>query len=350
MASAVIKYKIKGELKMKKLLAIILAACMACTFAGCGSKDDSSTNTTTKADVADSTNETGEKLKIGFINHSLGDPFQQFMLLGGKETAKSLGYDFVSGSSEDDSAKEQDLIRNFANQGVSLLVLGASTKASGETAIELAHSLGMKVVTMDSIQEDSEAECQVGGDDVAAGYIAGIQLAEAIGGKGEVAIAKFPSPIPPSDDRVTGFKQAFAEYPDITVISEDGPDSDSISAMNWASAIMQAHPNIKGFISIMDIHGLGIVRAIQNAGKEDEIKAVTVVESETSYEELTNEDSPLECVVAMHSYNYGAISVFMLDRLANDRPVPSIIKTTGVAVTAENVDEYMELLKKQQID
>jgi len=221
---------------------------MAFSFAACGSKtDDSSTAATTKKDdvAVATTGTTSEKLKVGFINHDLNDPFQQFMLLGGKETAESLGYDFVSGTPNNDPIKEQELVRNFASQGVTLLVLGSTTKASGETSIELAHSLGMKVVTMDSIQPDSKAECQVGGDDIAAGYIAGKQLAEAMGGKGEVAIAKYPSPIPPSDDRVTGFKNAFAEYPGITVIAEDGPEADSISAMNWAANIMQDTQTLK---------------------------------------------------------------------------------------------------------
>jgi len=97
----------------------------------------------------------------------------------------------------------------------------------------------------------------------------------------------------------------------------------------------------------MDIHGLGIVRAIQNNKKEKDISCVTVVESEASYTELQNASSPLKSVVAMHSYNYGAISVFMLDRMVNERPAPSIVKTTGVAVTPENVDTYMDLIKKQ---
>ena len=49
---------------------------------------------------------------------------------------------------------------------------------------QLLPLLGMKVVTMDSIQPDSLAEGQVGGDDVAAGYLAAKALAEAIGGEG----------------------------------------------------------------------------------------------------------------------------------------------------------------------
>jgi ABC-type sugar transport system substrate-binding protein len=334
---------------MKKVLAIVLTACMVMGLTACGNEVNETSN-----EVVTNAEETGTEMaakgKVGFINHDLNDPFQQFMLLGGKETAEALGYEFVSGSAENDPIKEQDLINNFASQGVTLLVLGSTTKASGETAIDLAHELGMKVVTMDSIQEDSKADCQVGGDDIAAGYIAGIQLAEAMGGEGEVAIAKYPAPIPPSDDRVIGFYKAFDEYPGITVIAEDGPDADQMAAQTWAIDIIQAHPDVKGFISIMDVHGLGIVRGVENAGKEDSVSVVTVVESEDSYTELKNEGTPLKCVVAMHSYNYGAISVFALDRLENGRPAPSIIKTTGVAVTTENVDFYMDLIKAQSVN
>ncbi len=329
---------------IKKVLAAALALSMLTTV-GCTAEPVES-----EAPAESSQEETGEKAVVGFINHNLNDPFQQFMLLGGEETAASLGYEFVSGSAEDDPMQEQELIRNFASQGVTLLVLGATTKESGEAAIELAHELGMKVVTMDSIQPDSEADCQVGGDDEAAGYIAGIQLAEAIGGEGQVAIAKYPSPIPPSEDRVAGFYRAFEEYPGIEVIAEDGPDADPVAAQTWTTDIIQAHPDVKGFISIMDIHGLGITRGVENAGKENDISVVTVVESEDSYTELQKESSPLKSVVAMHSYNYGAVSVFMLDRMEQGRPVPTVVKTTGVAVTAENVDTYMDLIKAQTVE
>ncbi|WP_317855237.1 sugar ABC transporter substrate-binding protein [Chakrabartyella piscis] len=322
----------------RALAGITVLSMLAAT--GCASTSTASTDTAT-ADAAES------KGAIGFINHDLNDPFQQYMLLGGQETAAKLGYEFFSGSAENDPLQEQDLIKTFASRGVSLLVLGSTTKESGEAAIELAHEYGMKVVTMDSIQDDSLADSQVGGDDVAAGYIAGIELAEAMGGEGEVAICKYPSEIPPSEDRVEGFYLAFEEYPGITVIAEDGPDADQISAQTWATDIMQAHPDVKGFISIMDAHGIGIVRGVENVGKEDSVAVVTVVESQDSYKELQVEGTPLKAVVAMHSYNYGSLSVNLLDEMNCNRPAPSILKTTGVAVTVDNVEEYMDLIIAQ---
>ena len=61
------------------------------------------------------------------------------------------------------------------------------------------------------------------------------------------------------------------------------------------------------------------------------------------YEEM--KEGEVVCgVFAMHSYNYGALSVFLLDRLHNSRPVPYIVKTTGVLVTRENVDENIAYL------
>ncbi len=330
----------------KKTAAVLATVAMlAAMVTGCGT---ATTDTTTDAATTEATtDESGSKGVIGFINHDLNDPFQQYMLLGGQETAEKLGYDFVSGSAENDPLQEQELIKNFASQGVTLLVLGSTTKESGEAAIELAHELGMKVVTMDSIQDDSEADCQVGGDDFAAGYIAGIELAEAIGGEGEVAICKYPSEIPPSEDRVDGFYAAFEEYPGITVIAEDGPDADQIAAQTWATDIMQAHPDVVGFISIMDAHGIGIVRAVENVGAEDTVAVVTVCESQDSYTELQADGSPLKAVVAMSPYNYGSVSVFMLDEMNSGRPVPSIVKTTGAAVTIDNVAENMEFIIAQ---
>ena len=201
----------------------------------------------------------------------------------------------------------------------------------------------MKVVTMDSVQPDSKAESQVGGDDIEAGYYAAKNLAEAIGGKGKVAINKFPDPIPPSEDRVKGFYKAFSEYPEIEVVTEAGPGYDTIKAMNWTAATIQAHPDIKGFISIEDTSALGIVRGIENAQKEGQIFSATVVESASIYKEL-KKNKVIKGVFAMHSYNYGALSVTLLDIINRNRPVPFIVKTTGVLVTKDNVDKNLEYL------
>lgn len=319
---------------MKRVSLVLLALSVSFSLAGCNQG------------VSDGSAAPGSgapKPVMGLMQHNQSDSFQRAMLKGAQESADALGYELLDAAANDDPIKELEIIRNFSKRGVKLLILGSTTQAAGVAGVELAHSLGMKVVTMDSIQPDSLAEGQVGGDDVAAGYVAAKALAKAIGGEGKVAISKFPDPIPPSDDRVKGFYQAFEEYPGIEVVADAGTGFDTLKAMNWAAAIIQANPDIKGFISIEDTSALGIVRAIENAKLKDQIKTVTVVESQAIYEEL--KEGPIVVgVFAMHSYNYGALSVFLLDRLHNNRPVPYIVKTTGVLITQENVDENMAYL------
>jgi len=319
---------------MKRLATILLALSVTISLTGC--KEDPSSNSAAQGSGA-------QKPVMGLMQHNQSDSFQRAMLKGAQESAEALGYELLDAAANDDPVKELEIIRNFSKRGVKLLILGSTTQAAGVAGVELAYSLGMKVVTMDSIQPYSLAEGQVGGDDVAAGYAAAKALAKAIGGEGKVAISKFPDPIPPSEDRVKGFYQAFAEHPGIEVVADAGTGFDTLKAMNWAAAIIQANPAIKGFISIEDTSGLGIVRAIENANLEGQIKTVTVVESQAIYEEV-KKGKIVSGVFAMHSYNYGALSVFLLDRIHNNRPVPHIVKTTGVLVTQENVDENMAYL------
>ena len=319
---------------MKRRVFMLLALIVILSLTGC--KEGSSSNSGAQGGDA-------PKPVMGMMQHTQADSFQQAMLKGAQESAQALGYQLLDAAANDDPVKELEIIRTFSKRGVTLLILGSTTQAAGVAGVELAHSLGMKVVTMDSIQPDSLAEGQVGGDDVAAGYGAAKALTKAIGGEGKVAISKFPSPIPPSDDRVKGFYQAFAEHPGIEVVADAGTGFDTLEAMNWAAAIIRANPDIKGFISIEDTSGLGIVRAVENAKLEGQIKTVSVVESQAIYEEV-KKGTVVAGVFAMHSYNYGALSVFLLDRIHNNRPVPYIVKTTGVLVTQENLEESMAYL------
>lgn len=307
---------------MRKLLKVVPALALASTLGAAGHvlADDG-------------------KGVIGILVHNQADAFMQSIVSGAEEQASALGYDVVSASSDEDSIKELESIRTFRKQGVTLLALASTTQAAGAASVDLAQSFGMKVVTIDSIQSDSKADSQVGGDDIAAGYNAAKSLAEAIGGSGKVAISKWPDPIPPSDNRVIGFMEAFGEYPDITVVAEDGTGHDTLEAMNWATAVLQKNPDIKGYISIEDTSGLGLVRAVENAGKQDQIKVASVGDSEAAMKEVQR--GSMVSLFAMRPYNFGSIAVSVLDRMNNDRAMPYIIKSTGVLISAENVEENL---------
>jgi ribose transport system substrate-binding protein len=69
-------------------------------------------------------------------------------------------------------------------------------------------------------------------------------------------------------------KKVFAKYPDIKVVAT-GIDNDSIeTGQKQASAIMQAHPNLVGWVACDASGPVGIGQAIRESGKAGKVQEV----------------------------------------------------------------------------
>ena len=281
---------------------------------------------------------------IGLINHSIGDEFQSSMKAGAIETAEKLGYKVESAISDGDTSRQQQLIRNFSRQGAVGILLGSHSPEAADAGVQLAQSLGMKVVTLDSNPTNAIPAGTVGGKDVEAGYITGKNLAEAMDGEGKVAIWKFPTPIRPSVLRVEGFHKAFDEYPDIEVVVEQSTDFDALEAMKWAQAIIKGNPDLKGFISINNTAGIGIARGVEQADKLDQIKNATINEGREAFQAI--EEGKLIGTYSMNADNFGAIGALELDRALNGKATARTVEASGVWIDENNVSEMYKYLEK----
>ena len=80
---------------------------------------------------------------------------------------------------------------------------------------------GIPVIAWDADAPESQRIAYVGTDNVAAGKIAGEELAKAIGGKGKVAILTGSLTAVNANQRIEGFKEALKAYPDIEIVATE---------------------------------------------------------------------------------------------------------------------------------
>ncbi|HHU53852.1 MAG TPA: substrate-binding domain-containing protein [Clostridiaceae bacterium] len=71
-------------------------------------------------------------------------------------------------------------------------------------------------------------------------------LAEAIGYEGEVACLDGTIGASSHEERIEGFNEVMAKYPDITVVDRQRDDDDLEKAVQLTEAFIQKHPNLKG--------------------------------------------------------------------------------------------------------
>ena len=95
------------------------------------------------------------------------------------------------------------------------------------------------------------------------------KMAELIGGKGEVAVIVHDQTSRTGIDRRDGFLNQMKEkYPDIKVVDLQYGGGDQLKSTDLAKAIIQAHPELKGFFGANEGSIIGVLNAVKELKKK----------------------------------------------------------------------------------
>jgi ribose transport system substrate-binding protein len=140
--------------------------------------------------------------------------------------------------------------------------------------LERAKAEGIPVIGFDSGVDSDIPVTTVTTDNIAAAGAAADKMAELIGEEGEVAVIAHDQTSRTGIDRVDGFTKRVAEaYPNMTVVDVQYGDGDPLKSTDIAKAVIQAHPNLKGFFGANE----GSIRGVINAVTELDMAGKLVV-------------------------------------------------------------------------
>jgi len=142
-------------------------------------------------------------------------------------------------------------------------------------SIDKAVDAGIPVVTILGDLPDSKRLAFVGSYQYDLGYTGGKAIAEALGGKGKVAILSIPG-VQMFDDREQGYRTAFKEYPGIEVVQVGDTKADTVTAVSVAKDIMQRQPDLAAFVGTDSTGGIGAGPAVKEAGMIGQVKVVSM--------------------------------------------------------------------------
>ncbi len=247
---------------MKKLSWFAVLLVVGPILSGCG-RDSADTQT---------------KGRIGMTCMDLTNPFFKLIANVMKEEAAKYGYELVSLDGNNDPARQNNQLSDFAVQGYDAIFLNpADSKAAGE-GVKRAHAAGIPVFTFDVQVTDEEAKelivAHIGSDNYQGGQLAAESMMAATGDEGSIAIISYPE-ITSCILRVQGFRDYLKEHNSklkiVTELSGRGNRNDGYTT---ATDILQAHPEIVGIFAINDPSALGAYAAVAKAGREKDITVI----------------------------------------------------------------------------
>src|SRR5699024_2956617 len=111
-------------------------------------------------------------------------------------------------------------------------------------AIEAANAAGIPIATPNTKAYGGDVLCWVGVDNYTVGYELGKALCDALGGKGNVVLIEGTAGNSTSTERVDGYLDAFAEYPDIVLLDSQPADFNREKGMTVMENFLQRYDDI----------------------------------------------------------------------------------------------------------
>jgi len=198
------------RLKLRAILAVVSLAALAFVATACGS--------------APSTSKT-----IGFVVYDIGvDPWMNVAIQTVEDNAKEAGYEVKVINGHNDIGQMSSGMDQLITQKVSAILLAPSDQDSMTPSVKRAQAADIPVVTFSlAMSDDAPVTSFVGANDENIGREQGRMLAEALGGKGNVALMTGILGSGPQLGRTKGIHEELANYPGIRIVEEQ-PN-------NWAN-------------------------------------------------------------------------------------------------------------------
>lgn len=276
-----------------------------------------------------------------FYDHKLG------MELAGKYLGVKTEY--VGPADYDMAAMITAFEQAIAKKPQGILVVGF--EPSLDAIVDKAIDAGIPVVTLDADLPGSKRIAFVGTGNYQAGFEGGKKLATLVGEKGKVAIMTRPGQSN-LEERIVGYKDALAQYPDIEIVQIADTQSDPTVAAQAAAALLQKYPDLAGIGCVEAAGGAGAATAVNEAGKAGQVKIVSMDRGNDVLEYI--KDGIISASVAQQTalmpfygtqilfnlYNYD-IPISSDNAKAKISGAPAVIDTGVVIVDESNYEYFM---------
>jgi ribose transport system substrate-binding protein len=320
--------------------------------AGCTSNstgDESSGSTVTNA--ASANDDTGDTVTIGFSAPAADHGWMAGITNAAKAAAEKFpDVKLQVAEGTNDVSTQISQVETFINDKVDAIVLLPFDGAALTPVALKAMQAGIPVINVDR-QFDSPfaARATVLGDNYGMGVSAGTYICSKLAGKPDAVVAEIAGidSLPLTQDRSRGFADALSDC-GLKVSNRVAAEFTVESGEEAASNLLQAAPRIDAIWNHDDDQGVGVLAAINNAGR-DEFFMVGGAGSANAMRSIKAGDSVLQATVIYPS-TQAADGVRLARLLAQGKAlsdlseveIPRQIVLNAPVVTKDNVEDYID--------
>jgi ribose transport system substrate-binding protein len=279
------------------------------------------------------------KGKVGLAIASTTFPYGVAVKNRSEEAAKKYfpNMELLVGDGQNDPVVQTRLVDDFIAKGIKVLIINAVEKDALAPAVKRAEAAGIKVIAFDRTV-NAPVLTTIKANDIDLGLAAGKDLVTRLNGKGNVVELQGSPSASPTIDRHKGFMKALKDSPGIKVIASQNANYDQAQGLKVMEDLLQRFPKgkIDAVFTHADIMTLGAIQAIKAAGREKEIKVISIDGQQAAFDNISKGiiDSTAVYPVVV------PMSIIAAAKALAGEEMPEFIKLDAPVVTKENVSKY----------
>ena len=280
--------------------------------------------------------------KIAVVPKGTTHEFWKAVHAGANKAGKELGVeiDWKGPIKEDDLKEQIDIVQSFSSQGVSGIVLAPLNDKALQKSVEDAVNSKIPVVIFDSDLQGSAHSSFVATDNVAAGKLAGEEMAKSLGDKGNVVVLRYQVGSASTSNREQGFLDAIKTHAGITVLSENqygGATTETANAKSEALLAAQKADagNVQGVFCPNESTTFGMLLALRRMGLNGKLTFIGFDSSDKLVEGLQAGD--IHALVLQDPFGMGYTAVKTMVDVVHGKSVEKRIDTGAKLLTKDNM-------------
>jgi ribose transport system substrate-binding protein len=290
------------------------------------------------------------KITIAWIPKGLNNPVFEVGRAGAIAKAAELSAAgpvdvqvLYAGSVDSDGSEQARVIDDTIAQGVNAIAISCDDPTACIDPINRAVNAGIPVMTWDADSPQSKRFTFMGLDNIKAGHAGASMLVQAMGTQGKVAILTGVPGADNLEERIRGFREGLANYPDIQIIATVVTNDDINLGVQAVEDTMQAHPDIKGwyFAGMWPLFAdRGSMPLWENAALHNGMKTIAFDALPVELELLR--DGYLSGLIDQKNWFWGYEAVQIIyDHIVNQKNFPYFFDLGYNIITKNNVDAML---------
>jgi len=331
----------------KKLLSLISALLVIVLLVGCGTAGNKTPSTTTPTPTSQTgTGNETKTYRIAYIARAQSDSFAAWLANAVKEEAKKypdIKLDVFDGQASDD--KENSMIENAITSKYDVIIVQPNNGEAQRPYVEKIVQAGIIAITTNARISGIEGASSVDANPYEQAAVNARMAVKQIPQNAKVVVLNGPSGNFHADERRKSWqKEFFDQRPDVQIVGEQIANWNKDEAMKYMEDWVQANDKIDAVISMNDNMAAGAIEVVKDNPKYKDLLVYGV--DGTAEACLLIKEGKMTSTCLQNAFELAEKLLDTSYKLLTGQEKQIDIDIGNPLITKENVDEYIELLRK----